>query len=321
MRLQKKTGKQITRQSGRSELGGYAQERMMKIPSIERLREICQKESSKSEIDRVFLPVPKLIRTERYFRFFSIYITKGLLHTPLSANQITILNICIGVLGSLLFSTGKFWLVALGTLLFLLFVTLDHVDGEVARFRKQTSMRGHYLGLLAHYTVETTMDLGITFGAFRLVGRYEVLFLGVCMTLLGVLNKFVVSIHYRTVIYHLQTGYKPPKKVFGITDKPNLNRATRRGIFRLILSPSVVSIAMIFFLYKFIPFWFLTAVVLDAIRDLGQVFPPLNMNCVFGFVVLFILTQAVGRLLISIIVPILIFELRIMEKTYWHIKK
>ena len=291
----------------------------MEIPPIERLREICQ--NSRVRVDKLFFPVPPRIRTRRYFRFLSIYITRILLYTPLSANHITLLNTCVGILGSFFFSFGGFWSVALGTFFFLAFTTLDYVDGEVARFRKQTSMKGHYLGLLSHFIVETAMDLGITVGAFRLAGRYEVLLLGACMILLGVLNKFVVSIHYRTVLYHLQIGYEPPKKVSQITDKPNLNRATRRGIFRLILSPSVVSMAMLFLLYKFIPLWFLTAVGLDTVGGLREIFSSMCTNRISGFVELFILSQVVGRLIISIVVPVLIFESRMMEKTYVQVRK
>jgi hypothetical protein len=172
-------------------------------------------------------------------------------------------------------------------------------------------MEGHYLGLLAHYIVETTMDLGMTVGSFFLVVRYEVLLLGFCMTLLEIFKKFVVSIYYRTVVYYLQKGQKPPEMASGIADGEGSDRLVQKGLFRLILSPSVVSIAMLFFQYRFIPAWFLLAVGIDTVVNLKQTM----------FVMLFISAQALGRLLILTTLLFLIPESRMIEKTYWSIEK
>src|SRR5262249_55160346 len=60
-------------------------------------------------------------------------LTRWLLRTPLSPNQITVLSGVVGVLGALWFVPGGYWGPLLGALLLQFSVVLDCCDGEVAR--------------------------------------------------------------------------------------------------------------------------------------------------------------------------------------------
>lgn len=90
----------------------------------------------------------------------SPYVTRRLISTRVTANQITYLMIVCGMVaaGSLLI-TGM-----VGALLSMSFVQLylllDCVDGEVARWHSTTSPKGAYLDRLGHYVVEAAL-LGI----------------------------------------------------------------------------------------------------------------------------------------------------------------
>jgi phosphatidylglycerophosphate synthase len=89
-----------------------------------------------------------------YMREISLRCTRYLLNSPLSANQYTGLMIVAGMAaGAALLIPGLAGAV-LGDLL------LDCVDGELARWRKQTSITGVYLDRVGHYLSEAVLLVG-----------------------------------------------------------------------------------------------------------------------------------------------------------------
>lgn len=123
---------------------------------ISELREVTQKE--------------KLENRERPwgYRWFqrgpSIYVTWLLLRTPITPNAVTLLSILSGLGGAylLLCPTWKFKLIAL--FLFYLNLLLDRVDGELARYKKQFSLKGIYLDELNHYIIPLLFFLSLAWG-------------------------------------------------------------------------------------------------------------------------------------------------------------
>lgn len=123
--------------------------------SIEDLRRICQG-----------LPGAEHDITERIPRAISIYITKAVLYTPLSANHVTALNLLMAVAGSSLIAFGEPWIKIVGTLVMFMTSPMDSVDGEVARYRDQTSLTGLYLDRLNAAFTGWVLFLSLGFGLF-----------------------------------------------------------------------------------------------------------------------------------------------------------
>jgi phosphatidylglycerophosphate synthase len=95
-----------------------------------------------------------------YMREISLRCTRHLLNSPLSANQYTGLMIVAGIAaGAALLIPGLAGAV-LGALLIQLYLLLDCVDGELARYRKQTSITGVYLDRVGHYLSEAALLVG-----------------------------------------------------------------------------------------------------------------------------------------------------------------
>ncbi len=80
-------------------------------------------------------------------RVLSIYITRLILPTRITANQVTIVMLLVGVLSAVPLFFGYIWW---GIALSYLCVLLDASDGEVARYRKTYSLKGIYLDLVNH---------------------------------------------------------------------------------------------------------------------------------------------------------------------------
>lgn len=126
------------------------------MESIKELRGICQ--SSRLWADTWH---------GRYIcRPISIHITRLVLFTPLSANHVTIVFFVTGVIASLFFISGSRGLDFVACLLLQLWYLLDHVDGEVARYRKTTSLAGIFMDEMVHYTVHPLIFLCIGVGQF-----------------------------------------------------------------------------------------------------------------------------------------------------------
>ena len=96
---------------------------------------------------------------------FSVYITKILLYTPITANQVTFVMLVFGIVGSIFLFNGFF---ITGLLLLHLAVLLDNVDGEIARYKNEKSMMGKYLDGVYHVIVPQLMLFGYAYGIYNL---------------------------------------------------------------------------------------------------------------------------------------------------------
>lgn len=122
------------------------------MKSIKELRKICQ--------DKGYKEHP----TMRFYRIFSIYVTKICLILGLKPNFITFLGFLSGIVGGCLYLKGYF---ISGSILFVIHIFLDYVDGEVARARKLASTFGGWLDSISVHLIYPyfffTLGLGIFF--------------------------------------------------------------------------------------------------------------------------------------------------------------
>ena len=115
-------------------------------------------------------------------RKWSIYITRILLPTDITPNQITwaaIIISCIALVSALV---GLIWFAAIliyGSIL------LDKVDGEIARLKDKESFHGKKLDDIYHYLTPTIFYFGVGLAAFHtlphnaiLAGLYGSIYLG-----------------------------------------------------------------------------------------------------------------------------------------------
>jgi phosphatidylglycerophosphate synthase len=95
-----------------------------------------------------------------YMREISLRWTRHLVNTRITPNQLTCLMIVAGVLAGAALLVPGLAGALLGVLLIQLYLLLDCVDGEVARWRGQTSITGVYLDRVGHYLSEAALLVG-----------------------------------------------------------------------------------------------------------------------------------------------------------------
>lgn len=146
------------------------------LSSISELRKICQKGK---------------FETNWYARIFarkiSNYITWILLQLPITANQVTILQILVSWLGCMLLFFGGKYNIILAIIFWQLGYILDCVDGEIARAKKQSTVFGVFLDSLAHVLIIPAIFWSVTFFAYFETGNKWLILL------MAILSMFLIS--------------------------------------------------------------------------------------------------------------------------------
>ena len=125
-----------------------------------------------------------------YMRRLSAHVTRRVLGLPVTPNGWTVLMIAVGVAGAALLAIPGLWTALAAAAAIQVYLLLDCVDGEVARWRGMTSAAGVYLDRLGHYTVEAALlaALGVRVdGGYAAVGLGTVV--GLATAVLALVSK------------------------------------------------------------------------------------------------------------------------------------
>ncbi len=156
-----------------------------------------------------------------YTRRLSLRVTRVLVGTPVTADAVTYAMIMVGIAaGALLLVPGVPGALAAAVAI-QLYLLLDCVDGEIARWRETTSERGVYLDRLGHYLVEASwfVFLGARVGGSWTSGWVSV---GLAVSLLAVLAKAETDLVAATV-----GPERNRVDVAAVTPRPGLIRLAR----------------------------------------------------------------------------------------------
>jgi phosphatidylglycerophosphate synthase len=125
-----------------------------------------------------------------YLRKGSIYLTRLLLPTGISANAVTWWIGVIGVLGAAVMIFPGWWPFLAAAALVQLSIMVDCTDGEIARWRRQSSATGVYIDRICHYAVEASLPVGFGIhldGGFQHLGGWTII--GMATSILVLLKK------------------------------------------------------------------------------------------------------------------------------------
>lgn len=138
--------------------------------TIKELRRLCQ-DTGPAKITQTILG--------RMARIFSIYLTRYLIRTNITPNQITFAGSVIYLFGVSLFAFGSYNLFIVGFLLLIVATITDASDGEVFRFRKyRQGYGGSYVEPLSHDIMYALIFMAIAYGAFLQFGNEFILIFG-----------------------------------------------------------------------------------------------------------------------------------------------
>ncbi len=108
----------------------------------------------------------------------AIPITKLLLPTGITPNQVTIIGLVGGISGCASMSLGNYWSTIVGIVLFQIAYTLDYVDGTLARIRGESSLTGYYMDKITGDLLSTILFPSLGIGCFLRTQQSAFLLLG-----------------------------------------------------------------------------------------------------------------------------------------------
>lgn len=127
-------------------------------------------------------------------RHISIFISKRIVHTPLTPNMMSVFTFLLGLAGAYSVSLGGYYPVLLGAFLFQWNSILDGVDGELARVRFQQSKLGQWVDTASDDLSNIAFYLGLTLGARGLPGDQYLVPIGLIGTVAFVLQMIVLYV-------------------------------------------------------------------------------------------------------------------------------
>lgn len=139
--------------------------------SFKKFKEICQKKDDRFWVSR------------NIYRSISIWISWLLTTTSISANIITIIGILSSLVGAFFLISPKATSQVISIIFLQIGCLLDHVDGEVARYRGKEGYGGEYLDCLGHCLIDPAificLGLNIYFSFNYIVFVYFGILMGV----------------------------------------------------------------------------------------------------------------------------------------------
>ncbi|MBN4049037.1 CDP-alcohol phosphatidyltransferase family protein [archaeon AH-315-M20] len=174
------------------------------VEPIKKLREICYK-NHKGQL---------IFYNQYILRGISIYITKVLLYTPITANQVTLFMLIFGITGSVFLFNGFF---IIGLLLIHLAQLLDSVDGEIARYKKEKTMLGKYLDTIYHTITTPLMLFGFAYGTYNLYPNKLLIVFGFLSAIFA--QSIVMPSIFDTIVSSKIRGVSPPIKKSRINEE------------------------------------------------------------------------------------------------------
>ncbi|MFX1375586.1 MAG: CDP-alcohol phosphatidyltransferase family protein [Promethearchaeota archaeon] len=214
------------------------------------------------------------------FRFFSKYITWILVKTRISANFITVSGFLIGLLGLFIIGIGNNLFIIIGFILLYIYYISDEVDGEVARYKKQTSLRGIYYDEIGHLFFLGWFFFSLGYSIYRINHELLYVFLGIIATFflfgLRVIRKIAILASVKT------HGKKKTEHIMGNTqnnvNKSGFFKTIRKLILNLINGfshPNIITTIFFigFLLYIFVDYlWILEFIMIGYVIFMSIVF-------------------------------------------------
>lgn len=148
-----------------------------------------------------------------YMREISLRVDRHLVTTGITPNQLTYVMTVAAALAAPALLVPGIWGAVLGVVMVQLYLLLDCVDGEVARWKKQYSMTGVYVDRVAAYVCDAAVLVGFGLRAADLWGSGRIDWLWAFLGTLAALGAVMIKSETDLVgVARHQQGMPPVKE-------------------------------------------------------------------------------------------------------------
>lgn len=139
-----------------------------------------------------------------FVRRISKHITKILLHTNVTPNQVTFFTLLLVIIASGLFLTSNQTYLILGGFLLVISHVFDACDGEIARYRNLKSNFGKWFDTVTEGPKQYFIFAGLSIGLYLQTGNVIPLFLGMFS-----IGNFLLTDYIRIMNLHMLSNEAP----------------------------------------------------------------------------------------------------------------
>ncbi len=126
-------------------------------------------------------------------RPISLRISKLLLKTGITPNQISVLSTVIGLVGASFFFSGEYFYLILGGILIHIHSIVDGCDGEVARLKLRQTKYGGWLDSVLDRYVDAAIIFGLVYGYWSITGDTTIWIIGFFALIGTFLNSYTAD--------------------------------------------------------------------------------------------------------------------------------
>lgn len=159
------------------------------VEPLKELNHICQKPNYKKAGNWMVRHV---------LRDAALPITWLLLHTNITANQVTLASLIIGLTGIGMFSITARSAFLIGAIFLQVWYLLDHVDGHIARYRKTACLSGRFFDFLTHHIINGVIFFALGVYCFQVTGKVSFVILGFLTSMAMIVFNLLHDTKYKT---------------------------------------------------------------------------------------------------------------------------
>jgi len=193
-------------------------ETKQKSLSTKEWRQICQNKG----LGRFYIDW-----TDYLPRVFSIYLTRCFITLKVSANQVTLASLVVGLVLAVLIGLGNPLLMLIAGILLCLFLILDCSDGEIARYHNKQSYTGFYFDRIITTFIYPAMFFAAGISIFKYTGNiWDIIIAMVAASsflLVRISRSYIYSSPLESILY---SRVKPMKSALSYKDLPQSNGST-----------------------------------------------------------------------------------------------
>lgn len=167
------------------------------VESLKELNQICQKPRYR-EVGNWM--------ARHIIRDAALPLTWLLLHTQITANQVTALSLVTGLLGMVCLALSGSGFFLLGVFFLQFWYLLDHVDGQIARYRKTSCLSGRFFDFVTHHIIHGTLFFSLGYYNYRMLEAEVFVLWGFAVSLSLIIFNLMSDTKAKTFFEALRPG-------------------------------------------------------------------------------------------------------------------
>lgn len=173
------------------------------IEPLHELNKKCQKPNYKTKGNWM---------VRHILRDLALPITRLLLHTKITANQVTLIAVLTGLFSGIFLTFKSDFAFLCGVLLLQLWYLLDHVDGQIARYRETACLSGRFFDFVMHHLIHGIIlfSLGVYF--FRYTDNFFFVVFGFIGSIATFCFNMIYDVQAKTFMEVLSNSHSVEKK-------------------------------------------------------------------------------------------------------------